>query len=61
LRHEDAHLATLSGHANSSFDLLRRSFIESGDPLVAEAIRELHVMQGELAADEAAGIVADLL
>ncbi|HZO92278.1 MAG TPA: hypothetical protein VFB22_00795 [Candidatus Baltobacteraceae bacterium] len=42
-------------------DLLRRSLFETGDTLVAEAIRELHVMQGELAADEAAGIVTDLL
>ena len=53
--------ATLSGHARHIVDLLRRSFIETGDPLVAQAIRELLTMQGELAADEAAGIVADLL
>jgi hypothetical protein len=51
--------STLSTHAQGIIDLLRPAFLETGDRRVGAAIRELLIMQGELAADEAAGIVAD--
>jgi hypothetical protein len=53
--------STLSTHAQGIIGLLRPAFLETGDCRVAAAIRELLIMQGELAADEVAGIVADLL
>jgi hypothetical protein len=50
--------STLSTHAQGIIDLLRPVFLETGDRRVGAAVRELLTMQGELAVDEAAGIVA---
>jgi hypothetical protein len=51
--------STILTHAQGVIDLLRPAFLETGDRRVGAAIRELLTMQGELGADEAAGIVAD--